>query len=1455
MSARCCLRHQSIEFVNVDLWRTTATLAQAADRVMSLDWIDCSTHTPSPAFLSTNNNAWKSQSALEVAHMSTVYIGHSGQKLALDPSTINTVDAVKSWLASKTGIQPRSQILLTAQGKQVRAQTLLTENELFVFDSSRLTSKAGSSSGSSELSKSSNDFNPGTPPDAISNQTDLQAWQNLFRLRKTWASGLLNGCASRARQAQKYQDEQAVIERSLGVAVASLQQHIKSAEQKYAAAESWSEETLQQQESQAGNWEANFDSLRSIPARAEFTRFIQPAAASSRRVSQQGNVATLQAFVDATSVRKAAASAKSLMSTFAQQVVKVRDDLETARRDSDELLRAVEQISVDSGVSGTSEPSQLLEEIEMVAKKMASDLDHVQSLPRTSQSVSQASKMALLHTRNYLPNLSEYCLEMNELAQRFWQQRNNASDVALEHMRTLSSVESVLAELYQDIKTLKVPQDENDAFATLGIISRLPSVYGALLVESVRRREWVAKMRRDSGTLQEEVATYQDEEDKRRKKWVRTVEDVVKSDSLRSSVLGIELSLINEGGSWPLVTREELQDYLHILTEIYGQCAVTEEMDNAIKELDKPTRKQIKHAKAFKNGSMHEAAFGDTSLLLRGDEQHKSLRESNTRLEEELRGQKSRVRKLEDLLHRQSHIGRASVGDIFTPQSGSGDRNMTAAVTTPGPSDELSRNNSLQHNRQSSTQAAEEKKLARRVVDLEAELQAAKDEASSRKNSDAEALKQVEEATSTKKDLMENMEAQQREFATERRNLEGELAEAKERVEELENETERLFGSRDDERTALDARAAALDEEVARLKEDASGHAARAATEQDARTALEKRLELAEAARKEAESQVQQMRIEQEERQEVQIERLQHLVIAHGNLSPDSAAPSELADLSLALEELTRRSAAHAKDLEEAVAFAKSENESLWSSNERQKSELAGAAEKQSEAEEEVRQVRDRLSAEEARVKSLEEQLSEEQEQLRLFRTKFADGETGSDALRQRVAEEELRTGKLSTDLAEAKSHINSLDVELMRLQKKHKAYHNTAEVSSQRLDKRAEHAKEISQRLFAQNSRLSRLLERLGFVITYSDDGMALERASKMSASTIDPYSQMNRTISLTSPPPTRKSSGAEEPSDLAMLRWADATNVDDENAHFEAFLQQISRFNLDTFSDAVVKRVRDFEYTAKKYGKEAKESNKRADAYKERSIKLKTEAHTKIAVKEFKEGDLALFLPTRGQAKGAWAAFNVGCPHYFLAEKDGMRLGSRDFIVARISKIEQKVVDLSKTEPQQPDGGSIDESTEAPSFIDENPFELSDGLTWWLVHATEERGAGGAPSTPGLGKSTVAAANVDAKGKIQAKRNSKGDDASKHLNKSLDSRRSSSTSKKGFAGAVVPTIANPSGSPTVGTSAEVTLGRQRSESQTSLRPPPAANTGGNSGLGIIADTSVQPQNDQVRRDQMFGP
>lgn len=1378
-----------------------------------------------------------------------LFIGHSGQRFALD-SSVTSLDGLRAWVAQHAGIQARSQVLLTSQGKQVRQQTLLTETELFVFDSRLFASKEPVSLPGTGASEDATSYDPGVPPDTIANQNDLQAWQDLFRSRKSWASALLAGCSKLATRTERYLDEESVIARSLGVAVASLQQHIKSGEKKYNSVVTWADDVLREQEEHVHDWERNLDSLLSVPARPEFARFLHPVTPVARRSSQQGDTATLQVFVDMAKTRQAAGSARAITEDLTGRLNDLQGKLEDATKQTDKLLQAVDQVNNDtrSYIEAESEASQLRSEIEIVFNKIASDLEHVHSLPRTSQSAVQASKMALLHTRNYLPNLSEYCQEMNELISRARERRHQVALSALEHMQTLSSIESQLSQLYSGIESFGMPEEDQQSFAIISLVGRIPSVYGQLLVESVRRREWVAKMKRDSSTLQEEMATYQEEEEKRRKKWIRSVEDVVSMDALQSSrVLGIELSLQNEGGSWPMVTRDELQAYLDNLLQVYGEGPVAEEMDLAIKDLDKPTRKQIKHAKAFKNGSMHEAAFGDTSLMLRGDEQHKSLRDMNGRLEDELKGQKSRVRKLEDLLHRSTQMSRTSA-DMFSPQSLS--RNLTPPLpSSPQPSGEISRNGSVKHRRLSSAaQGLEEKKLARRVVDLEAELHAAKEEAKSRKNSDAEAMKQVEEAVSTKKDLMENMEAQQKEFAGERRNLEAELREAREKLEEAESEIERLAGSRDDERVSIDGKIAALGHEVARLKQDAAGHAARAANEHDARNGMERKLEIESNARISIEEQLQKMKMEREEQQEAEVEQLERLTTAHAQLSPDVEAPTELGGLANALEDLTRRFAAHAKDLSDAVAFAKSENETLRAGNEAQKSELASAKALVTDSEEQTRQVRERLAAEEAKSASLSQQLEDEQEQLKSLRNKFAEGETGSEVLRQRVTEEEAKVTRLSAQLAESQSHTNSLDVELTRLQKQQQASQASAEASIERLERRAGRAREISQKLYSQHARFNRLLERLGLAVSYQDDGMVIERASKLGASTS--MTDQGRASILTSPPPTRKSSNADENLNLSILRWADAQTAEEETAQYARFLESIDRFNVDTFAEAVVKRVRDFEYTARKYNKEQKEAVKRAEAYKDRAQRLKTEAHSKIAVKDFKEGDMALFLPTRGQAKGAWAAFNIGCPHYFLAEREGMRLGSRDFIVARITKVEQKVVDLSKSIPRDSnDGRSIDEASSAPSFDDDNPFELSDGLTWWMVHASEERGAGAAPTTPGLGKSTVAAANVDARGSIKLKRSDKGDDASKHLNKSLDSRRSSSTSKRGV---LASTLGGGGGGGGGGGDANA---RPRSDSQASLRPPPnpaSTGTAPTSGLGIVTsaeeDDEAAHSHDQIQ-------
>lgn len=129
--------------------------------------------------------------------------------------------------------------------------------------------------------------------------------------------------------------------------------------------------------------------------------------------------------------------------------------------------------------------------------------------------------------------------------------------------------------------------------------------------------------------------------------------------------------------------------------------------------------------------------------------------------------------------------------------------------------------------------------------------------------------------------------------------------------------------------------------------------------------------------------------------------------------------------------------------------------------------------------------------------------------------------------------------------------------------------------------------------------------------------------------------------------------------------------------------------------FYNGISKRFNDVEGFAKKLTKE----NKVKTLELSRALKA---LKNKISVKNFQEGDLVLFLPTRlevgadGSRATPWTAFNIDAPHYFLDMSSQEDL--REWIVSRIASITEHVV------------------TEASS-AGENPYGLSVGLTWYMI------------------------------------------------------------------------------------------------------------------------------------------
>ncbi|KAK2058610.1 hypothetical protein LY76DRAFT_616393 [Colletotrichum caudatum] len=1217
-----------------------------------------------------------------------VLIAHTGQRLQVDTTQFSALDDFKAWVARQTSIPAHQTVALTAQGRSVKLQTLHQETEIYIYDIrlSQPNSPGASSSPKSELPLPKRYPVPNAP-NYIGNIRVLSEWQALYKERQAWALGIVEDSAHMATEIQERYGEMDVIIKCLDAAVANLEISVKQIEPKYAELKKWLQPALEEYEQLAENWEHYLAVARSVPISAAMVRFM-----TSRDLKKKQ--ATLEDLIEHETAKKSGRLAPTSLKKFSAKAA----DLDKA---ADKMYGALEQLIGDfdnlvgrSALSHSGEAAQLLQDLEAVAKKIDTDYHIVLEYSDAQPNVLQASRTAENHTSRLIPSLKKCATEMDDMLHYVTQARNAVAIDCIDFMRSITEITTLHSSVKNQISLLNQAEDDMTTFDYLRLIHQLPYMYASFVSEAVRRREWSDKIKTDSSTLANEMALFQDEESKRRRKWHKMVGSMYGPDKAEANILGLEVNLLGEEETWPTMAKRDLEEFLEHLQRQQAEVNIIDDVAKLVNELGNPTKQQSKRLKAFKNGSIHEAALGRSGLMIRGDDDLlRSLQDDKSKLENKLKTAESRVRRLEDLLHRQSAASRPGIGGLFGHE-----RNDS--------SNSIKSNAPLDDNRRSTGNS---EALLQRIQQIQ-QLEAFERDLSVR-------------ATAHDDELLENMEALQREFGL------------KARIEDTEDEIENFGESRENEKATYIERMHDLEAEIERLQKEQKDEALKTQGQREQNESLEKQLQ---TANDEAKRLAKTLGSTQET-VEAQLKALRDV---HDQLVPNDDTAEDLHDLIDAL--VYRATDVAAKTgLEQAEEQIKA-----------LKAEISETKEKLASEEDCSRHLRESLNEEKAKVAALEQEAAESREQLDQLRAKIADGETGSESLRKKLDEEAQRISSITEELASRQSQ-EKIDVSQARLAA----------------------TKDLTQRLYSQNDRLCRLLERLGFAkVPRSERGTMSQVHNANDPS--DPGQSVMRRSGMVA------GRTLADSTDLALLYWMnDAEDPDVETDKYEAFMTRLGSFDMDLFAETVYRRVKDVEHLARKLQRDAR-------AYREKAHTLQRDSHEKIAFKHFKEGDLALFLPTRNQTAGAWAAFNVGFPHYFLRETDAHRLRSREWLVARITRIQERVVDLSRSlHKQLPDNDSVNGEE------DDNPFQLSDGLRWYLIDAHEDKP--GAPTTPGLGKSTIATNNVEAMADMHTHAQASGKDkqranphsiegVSKALSKSLESRRSSSNSKKALPFAV---------------------------------------------------------------------
>ncbi|KAI5788408.1 autophagy-related protein 11-domain-containing protein [Geopyxis carbonaria] len=1211
-----------------------------------------------------------------------LYVAHSGGYLRADGNSFTSLEELRRWIEQNLRLPASCQILMTSRGTNVRGNAISHEKEIFIYDRKQLELSSHPILESTPKLPSISPF-----PNDIESETDMNSWRLLFKKRKQWAEQLLVQSEVVARHIRETETATRIIQRSVTVAYTNLETHTSGLAGSLSKMREWATTVMNDRETLLVNWEPAVKKLLRIPVHDDFKKY-----APEGRAPPNKKVSVLADFFEVKEVQTTAATSRILADRFEKDVNELNTRIHNICTRSDQLKLDIQQIGTKSDGNIEGELAALQEDIDILVNKVRTDYEYTRSL-QGAKSASAASKRAYASTTDYLPGLTAVFTDMCKLYLQALESKNSVSATSLDHLQQIAVIQSTSAPINPQINELdQAYQDEENHFMLLQLVVRLPLLYGSLLVECIRRREWSDKFAGSSQRLAEELALMKEDEEKRRRKWHRSTGQLLPFDlGDTSQVVRAELNTRGDpSGGLPNVTRQDVEMYIAALKKAEGMDDVVKELTQGLQDLDKPSKRINKRVKGFKMGSVHEANMMNSSFIGANEDEVKALRADKATLSERIKGYESRIRKLEDLVHR----GRST--NMFQPNSPTPQHATLAVqglppsnVQIPQPPEQLNPNPPIPHRRSSSEATAIViEPLREKISSLEAELaverattEQLQREASEKTESEKQMTARITQADDTKRDLVANLEATVQEHVTEKNALRQEIHEYKLKLEEAYESLDRLEEEQAKSRENLCS-------EVDKLRE---------LHEQDTETTKRLADELA-VAKKEKNEAGSTIRLE--------------------------------------LEKQTRRAEEEAQRAEEA--------EAALSASEKATARLVeniALVEKQlKQAKEELAQDKQRHTISQALLATTMRQAHEH------LTSDIPPEDLGPlmDQIEALISRSVAKTKDLSSKLEESKAALSALEEEHKILQA--------------RFDTRTLRAKDLTQRHYTHMIRCMQLLESLGYRVVKGEDSMQIVKVSRSGSTndstiltrstTANPTPEPNASQPVKSSPLSITQSSTVE--DINLLYWMESPDSDTESEKYSQFLKTIGAFDLDAFSETIINRL-------KKSEQDRSHMTKQARAYREKLYRAREDASEKIAYKSFKTGDLALFLPTRNNATRPWAAFNVGAPHYFLNEQDSHKLSSRDWLLARITKAEERIVDLSRSTLNLPQGverSSIGGNSSDGGFSidEENPFELSDGLRWHLLDAVEEKP--GAPSTPGLSSSTVAAANVDAKGSLKSRK-----------------------------------------------------------------------------------------------------
>jgi autophagy-related protein 11 len=656
---------------------------------------------------------------------------------------LTSLEDLKDYIQETRDVKVDHQLLLTAKtAGQLKFEAVSDGQQVYLYDKSKIRD---------HQVPSDEPMISNPPPPPAPNSADSP--QELFKQRAQWAQDCLTIFQSIEPKCSEISEKLEVLRGGVVTARLHMENQSKVLEKSFESRIDFAV-ALESDLSAMTDWDQTVESLKNI------------------EVPRSTGGGTLHRFVDVELLRRTSAIMEQTHDSARKKMKALSVDVKAIVSQTNELSRAAEALMnpKQSVVkANTTAISDIFQDLEAIVYKIKRDAEYVGSLQNTASSERNASRIQALHDKEFFPQVESLGNEISDLYTQLATEKNSCQRESIAYLRKVSQMQyqtSLIKPRIQEVS--QELQDTEESRVVIGRAMDVPFLFGIFMIELARRTKFISELRSTVSTNAEIIAVYGQEEEKRRTKFKKQYNGFSLLD-MKDDVPTVDISISANDDSYDQVTVQDLEEYL-VAVKQAGLAEEYQELVNEMRDkLDVP--KLISKTRAFKSIPVSESF----TISSQGEEDPR------------IKGYVSRIRKLEDLLHREQY---KNLEDTSTSRNGPKASSPSRLIQTVHSLEEQrAKDKETIATLEKEIEILKEEALDRRAFSgakVEQELGKLRSQLDSRIREHAD---QIESADRMKNDLLANLAAKEAEFNRERKSFLEEISSLREKIDGFEEST------------------------------------------------------------------------------------------------------------------------------------------------------------------------------------------------------------------------------------------------------------------------------------------------------------------------------------------------------------------------------------------------------------------------------------------------------------------------------------------------------------------------------------------------------------------------------------------------------------------------------------------------------------------------------------------